>query len=51
MNKLIWFLTDTDFETEWKTSNIYGKIKLLYITGGFLLCEALTFLFFLDLIF
>ena len=51
MNTIIWFLTDTDFKTEWKTNNIYGKFKLLYVTGGLLFCEALSFLFLIELIF
>ena len=42
MQPIIWFLTDTDFSKEWGESSILGKIRLLYITCGFILCEIMS---------
>jgi hypothetical protein len=42
MNSIIWFLTDIDFSKEWSESSILGKVQLLYITFGFILCEIMS---------
>jgi hypothetical protein len=43
MNSIIWFLTDIDFSKEWSESSILGKVQLLYVTFGFILCEIMSF--------
>jgi hypothetical protein len=43
MQSLIWFLTDTDFSKEWGESSILGKIRLCYVTFGFIFFEILSF--------
>lgn len=51
MNNIIWFLTDTDFQSEWANSSLLDKIFLIYTTTGLIFFELLSFLSIMDIIF
>lgn len=44
INSLFWLLTDIDFAKEWGNSSIFERLKMCYISIGFLGCEILTLL-------
>jgi len=50
MNDLIWFLTDTDFEEEWRFASFLQKVELLYTTIFIVILYPLNFLLLYDFV-